>query len=248
MFTKDETVHCRYFHSQALAESTWSEGDSFCKQISSKHIVTILVIIDGVWIGKRIYWTVTTRYYILHFSLTHILMPTVTSSLSLLGSGFNSRCSLSSGPRTAPVPQLPAHKDWTAVVLQLLKNWLTPLRVRVRARHSYFKTGGLPPISWSWRQAPSLLWILNCCRSSTAQWFLVPRPMGSMTIIFVARPHMCLELESPPQPGEESVFLSRATFVSLWFRTTVPAITQSVHVRALKLMQTIRALSLWYNE
>jgi hypothetical protein len=43
--------------------------------------------IDGSWTDNRIY----TPDYTLQFTVTHKLMSTVTSSLSLLGSGFQRR-------------------------------------------------------------------------------------------------------------------------------------------------------------
>jgi hypothetical protein len=50
----------------------------------------------------------TARDYNLHFFMTHTLVPTVTSSLPLLGSGFQRRTFLPLGSRAVPVPQLPA--------------------------------------------------------------------------------------------------------------------------------------------
>jgi hypothetical protein len=50
------------------------------------------VTIDGSWIDDRTSWTLWYRgHYTLQFTITHkrTLMPTVTSSLSLLGSGFH---------------------------------------------------------------------------------------------------------------------------------------------------------------
>jgi hypothetical protein len=84
--------------------------------------------------------------------------------------------------------------------------------------HSYFTTGGLPPISSSWRQAPwdsrpvilfsnwiltvivimqHTLWredgsvVYNFCWSSPAQSFSGPSPAGLMTIFY------CLRFEIP---------------------------------------------------
>jgi hypothetical protein len=82
----------------------------------------------------------------------------------------------------------------------------------------YFTTGGLPPISSSWRQAPwdprlvtlffqlnicgyslyvTSLWredgsvVYHCCWASPAQSFSGPSPAGLMTILY------CLRFETP---------------------------------------------------
>jgi hypothetical protein len=50
------------------------------------------VTTDGFWIDVQIYWTLdTARDYTLQFNITHTLVSTVTSSLPLLGSGFQRR-------------------------------------------------------------------------------------------------------------------------------------------------------------
>jgi hypothetical protein len=75
--------------------------------------------------------------------------------------GFTSRClvtadvPLPGGSRTVSVPQLPASISNSSQGLNRsgpLTHSFTPLTLRVR--ESYFTTGGLPPVSWSWRQAP----------------------------------------------------------------------------------------------
>jgi hypothetical protein len=85
---------------------------------NSKILSCVWVTIDGFWNNERIYWTVWYSAW-LHLKFT----VTITSSLPLLGSGFQRR--------TFPflwVPQrvpdisyqlltATAHKDWTAVVL-----------------------------------------------------------------------------------------------------------------------------------
>jgi hypothetical protein len=88
--------------------------------------------------------------------------------------------------------------------------------------HSYFTTSGLPPNSFSWRQAPwesrpvilfcswtlaiiflmqLPLWreewsvVYNCCWSSETQSFSGPSPAGLMTIFY------CLSFETPQTGG-----------------------------------------------
>jgi hypothetical protein len=47
------------------------------------------VTIDGVWSGNWVFaHSDTARDYTLRFSIAHTLMSIITSSLSLLGSGF----------------------------------------------------------------------------------------------------------------------------------------------------------------
>jgi hypothetical protein len=92
------------------------------------------VIIDRVCIDDRIYWTPlnTARDYTLHFTITHILMSIVTSSLPLFGSGFQRQ--------TFPYlwdPELSlacyqlltatAHKTWTLESSKSLTKQQTPL-------------------------------------------------------------------------------------------------------------------------
>jgi hypothetical protein len=69
------------------------------------------------------------RVTTLYTSLLHTLVSTVTSSLPLLGSGF---------------------QRWTEH--QQFSNWDSQSQNQSQSQ-SYFTTGGLPPISSSWRQA-----------------------------------------------------------------------------------------------
>jgi hypothetical protein len=79
-------VGARLWHVTRLLRSPCSRS---AKVLSRGWSVTI----DGLWIDDRIYWTPwhTTRDYILQVTITHTLVFTVTSSLSLLCSGFQWR-------------------------------------------------------------------------------------------------------------------------------------------------------------
>jgi hypothetical protein len=59
-------------------------------------------------IDDRIYWTLWYSAWVHYYTHTHTIVSTVTSSLPLLGSGFNGRRSSSSGFPNYPRPQLPA--------------------------------------------------------------------------------------------------------------------------------------------
>jgi hypothetical protein len=53
----------------------------FMKQLL---VMCMSVTIDGFWIDDRIYWTSDTACdYTLEFTITHTLVPTATSSLSV---------------------------------------------------------------------------------------------------------------------------------------------------------------------
>jgi hypothetical protein len=87
---------------------------------------------------------------------------------------------------------------------------------------SYFTTGGLQPISSSWRQAPwdlspiilfsnwtfavivlmqHLYVVYNCCWPSPVQSFLGPSPAGLMTTFY------CLRFETPPTWRARSLYI-----------------------------------------
>jgi hypothetical protein len=69
-----------------------------------------------------------------------------------------------------------------------------------RERECYFTTGGLPPISSSWRQAP---WVVyNCCWPSPAQPFLDPNSAGLVAIFY------CFRFQTPNLDGQVPVFIS----------------------------------------
>jgi hypothetical protein len=124
------------------------------------------VTTDGSRIGDLIYWDLWNSAW-LHFTIhTH---TTVQSRfhLPLFGSGFQRRTFPSSGFPNYPRPQLP-HQQLTTTEPQTFSNslidWLTrsltnqqnstqPTQSQSQSQ-SYFTTGGLPPISLSWRQAP----------------------------------------------------------------------------------------------
>jgi hypothetical protein len=62
----------------------------------------------------------SARDYTLQFSITHTLASSVTSSMPLLGRGFQRRMFPSSGFPNCPRPQLlEAHHNWAPVVLEL---------------------------------------------------------------------------------------------------------------------------------
>jgi hypothetical protein len=109
---------------------------------------------------------------------------------------------------------------------RLLSNW-TILRSQSQS-HSYFTTGGLQPISSSWRQAPwdprpeflfynrtlavfvlmlHPTWrqdgfvVYNCCWSSPAQSFSGPNPARLVTIFY------CLRFETLPTWRARSLYL-----------------------------------------
>jgi hypothetical protein len=92
------------------------------------HIVMILVTIQGVWIGNRIYWTLTTLNYKLLSLFTHFTNTiwhtrssqslTVFTSCCLVGVS-NGGHSPSSGFPNYLRPQLPAHNSNSS-------QWLSP--------------------------------------------------------------------------------------------------------------------------
>jgi hypothetical protein len=55
--------------------------------IFSRYRLTI----DDIWIGKRIYWTLTQHVATIYNSLSHTLVFSVTVFTALLGSGFQRR-------------------------------------------------------------------------------------------------------------------------------------------------------------
>jgi hypothetical protein len=145
---------------------------------------------DGVWIGNRIYWTLTGRNYKYllqsQWVTQKFAITTAQKTFSVLTSrslveASNGGHSPSSGFPNSPRPQLPASHFSTATL-----NWLTAKLLLALASivilgseshgthnhillpyasgslrnsqpttqsRSYFTTGGLPPISSSWRQA-----------------------------------------------------------------------------------------------
>jgi hypothetical protein len=72
------------------------------------HVYGVWLLTDFGLVNGHIGLFVTAHDYTLHFTITHTLVSTITSSLSLLGNGFHDERSPSSGFANGPRPQLPA--------------------------------------------------------------------------------------------------------------------------------------------
>jgi hypothetical protein len=144
----------------------------------------------------------SARDYTLYFAITHTLVPTVTSSLPLLCSGFQRRTFL-----FLWVPELSTasatsfkQQQLTTTERQRSSNWLTHhitnwIRLSQCQSKSYFTTGGLQPISSSWRQTPwdsrysNFIFQLNLCGYN-------PYVTSSLTRGWVCRLKLLLVLAS----------------------------------------------------
>jgi hypothetical protein len=140
-----ESVQCWYYRPEGFMIYAIVLA---CGIILSRDRVTI----DGVWIGKRIYWSVkTTRDYTLQITITQRAVSSFTVFSALLGSGFQRRTS----------PFL----------------WVPELSLAPATRFSLLATAAL---NWLFACRLSLDWLVKSklCydRRSVGQSFLVSSP------------------------------------------------------------------------
>jgi hypothetical protein len=178
----------------------------------SKQRLYDIVIIHGVWIGNRIYWTLKQLVATLYRSLSHQDFAfRVTVFFALLGNGSQKCTFLYSRPHVLagwrpshtnlllsylPSQDIMLYSDQNKVKIMLRQT--VSRSVLLSSPHLGFKTKFLllsDSCGLVVCKAPSLMRgrvVCNCCWSSPARSFSGPSPAGLVTTLY------CLRFETSP--------------------------------------------------